>query len=61
MKPARSFYDAIIRDQESDPSEILFIDDLVENVEGAKGVGMQALKFENPIQLGTDLKILSVL
>lgn len=55
MKPARSFYDTLLRNQESDPSEILFIDDLVENVEGARSVGMQAIRFEGVEKLNASL------
>jgi len=51
MKPAQGFYDAIIKDQKIDPSEILFIDDLIKNVKGAQAAGMQAVKFENLWQL----------
>jgi HAD superfamily hydrolase (TIGR01509 family) len=51
MKPAHGFYDAIIQDQKIDPSEMLLIDDLITNVEGARAAGMQAIRFENPKQL----------
>jgi putative hydrolase of the HAD superfamily len=61
MKPAHGFYDAIIKDQRIDPSEMLFIDDLLVNVEGAQTAGMQALQFENPAQLEVTLKTLGVL
>ena len=46
MKPAHGFYDAIIKDQKIDPSEMLFIDDLLVNVEGAQTAGMQAIRLE---------------
>jgi putative hydrolase of the HAD superfamily len=61
MKPGHDFYDAIIKDQDVHPSEILFIDDITENIEAAKAIGMQALKFISPAQLETELKNLSVL
>ena len=61
MKPAHEFYDIIIRDQKIDPSEILFIDDLIINVDGARAAGMQAMKFEDPAQLEKTLKTLGVL
>ena len=51
MKPAYGFYGAIIKDQKIDPSEMLLIDDLIINVEGAQVAGMQAVKFENLTQL----------
>jgi glucose-1-phosphatase len=61
MKPARGFYDGIIQDQKIDPSEMLFIDDLAMNIEGARATGMQANQFENPIQFEAALKTLGVL
>jgi putative hydrolase of the HAD superfamily len=61
MKPAHDFYDAIINDQKIDPPELLFIDDIAENVNAAKSAGMQAVKFDNPAQLEEILKTLRVL
>lgn len=61
MKPARGFYEAIIKDQKIDPSEILFVDDLMVNIESARAAGMQAIKFENTEQLEMTLKALGVL
>jgi glucose-1-phosphatase len=60
MKPARGFYDAIIKDQEIDPSNLLFIDDLEENVKAAKIAGMQAVKFKGVEKLEVDLKTFNV-
>ena len=61
MKPAHGFYDAIIKDQKLNPSEMLFIDDLFTNVKGAQAAGMQAIRFENPKQLKENLKTLGVI
>jgi glucose-1-phosphatase len=61
MKPAREFYDFIIRDQQVAPSELLFIDDLDDNIEGARTAGMQAIKFEGVMKLEKKLKQLQVL
>ena len=60
MKPAYGFYGAIIKDQKIDPSEMLLIDDLIINVEGAQVAGMQAVKFENLTQLKEILITLGV-
>jgi glucose-1-phosphatase len=60
MKPARGFYDAIILDQGIFPSKMLFIDDLTENVKGARNAGMQILQFKTPGQLEVDLKTMGV-
>jgi len=61
MKPARGFYDAIIKDQGIFPSKLLFIDDIAENVKAAKTAGMQIIQFENPERLEIKLKDLGVL
>jgi glucose-1-phosphatase len=61
MKPAQSFYDAIIQNQGIDPSHMLFIDDLETNVKGAQMAGMQALRFENSDKLENALKTFGVL
>ena len=61
MKPAHGFYDAIIQDQKIDPSEMLLIDDLMTNVEGARAAGMQGVKFENTAQVEETLKTLGIL
>ncbi len=61
MKPAPGFYDAIIKDQGIFPSQMLFIDDIAENVEAAKSAGMQAILFRSTGELVTELKNLSVL
>ncbi len=61
MKPARAFYDIIIKDQKLDPAEMLFIDDITINVDGAQAAGMQAVKFENPVKLEEILKTFGIL
>jgi len=37
------------------PAEAVFTDDLIENVEGARAVGMHALHYQNPEQVMADL------
>ena len=44
-KPDRAFYDAIVQIEGVAPAEALFIDDLQQNVDGAKQAGLQALHF----------------
>ena len=61
MKPARGFYNAIIKDQGMLPSKLLFIDDIAENVKAAKSAGMQIIQFESTRQLETDLKKIGIL
>ena len=61
MKPARGFYDAIIKNQGILPSTMLFIDDITKNVEAARSAGMQTVKFEGIALLETNLKTLGIL
>jgi putative hydrolase of the HAD superfamily len=61
MKPVREFYDMIINKEKVDPSTLLFIDDLRTNIDGALAIGMQAVRFENTVQLQEALKTLHVL
>lgn len=43
-KPERAAYEAVTREIGVDPANILFFDDLAENVEGARAAGMQAVQ-----------------
>jgi glucose-1-phosphatase len=61
MKPAHSFYDAIIKDQAILPSRMLFVDDIAENVEAAKSAGIQAIRFKSMRELEVDFKKLGIL
>jgi glucose-1-phosphatase len=61
MKPSQGFYNAILQDQKIAPSQIVFIDDLAENIKAAKDTGMQVIKFEGITQLEANLKTLGVL
>lgn len=61
MKPAKEFYTAIIKDEGIIASEILFIDDKIENIEGALLVGMKAIKFENVSQIEMALKTFTLI
>jgi HAD superfamily hydrolase (TIGR01509 family) len=44
-KPDAAMYQAILNLMDVPPEEAVFIDDVLENVEGAQAVGMQALHF----------------
>jgi HAD superfamily hydrolase (TIGR01509 family) len=48
MKPEPQVYYLAAQSLGVEPQEALFIDDFVENVEGARRVGMQALHFQDP-------------
>jgi HAD superfamily hydrolase (TIGR01509 family) len=51
MKPVRPFYDAALSMAECEPGEGVFIDDLLENVEGARNAGFDGIQFHSFAQL----------
>ena len=55
MKPEPAIYEAALARAGCDPAECLFFDDLADNVEGARAVGMHAEQFISPEQLHADL------
>jgi len=46
LKPSQEIYEYVINELRVDARECLFIDDLKENVEGARKVGMEAIQFK---------------
>jgi epoxide hydrolase-like predicted phosphatase len=56
MKPDAAIYRYAAEAAECAPEECLFIDDLAENVAGARSVGMQGIRFESFDQLSTELR-----
>jgi putative hydrolase of the HAD superfamily len=58
MKPDHRFYEAIVEDLNKHPSEMLFIDDLESNIEGARLAGMQAIRFEGVEKLKASFNVL---
>ncbi|GAA3665776.1 HAD family phosphatase [Nonomuraea antimicrobica] len=51
VKPDREIYDEMARELGADPSEIVFIDDREENVEGAERAGMTGVHFTDAVTL----------
>ncbi|MEQ4718520.1 HAD family phosphatase [Nonomuraea sp. B19D2] len=51
VKPDREIYDEVVRALDADPSEIVFIDDRKENIEGAERVGMTGVHFTDATAL----------
>lgn len=43
-KPGKAMYEAIIKRLDADPADCLFIDDRLNNLEGAKAMGMHAIQ-----------------
>lgn len=56
IKPEPEIYNAVTNFSGLKPNEHLFIDDVLEYVEGAKNVGWNAIRFIDNDQLLTDLK-----
>jgi putative hydrolase of the HAD superfamily len=54
-KPAPGIYRHVIRELQTDPSRLLFIDDLPENIEAAREAGMNGLLFTGLDRLQRDL------
>ena len=51
MKPAPAIYQIALEKVNCTPEEAVFIDDSLENVEGARNVGMHAIHFKSPQQV----------
>jgi len=58
MKPDPGIYLIALERMNALPEESVFIDDFIENVEGAQAVGMHAIHFQTPEQTKQDLNTL---
>jgi len=47
-KPDKEAYQVIIDEHQLNPAETLFIDDLLQNIEGARAVGLQTIHLQAP-------------
>jgi putative hydrolase of the HAD superfamily len=56
MKPDPHIFHAALQAIGAQPGEAVFVDDVLENVEGAQAVGMQAIHFRSPEQAREELK-----
>ncbi len=56
IKPEAAIYEHTLEKLGVRPEEALFLDDKVENIEGARQVGVHALLFRDPETLQTDLQ-----
>jgi len=59
-KPDPRYYQIVLERLALPPDSVVFIDDLEENVEGAKAAGMNALLFTNPEELKAELEDLGL-
>ena len=60
-KPDRQIYDCLLERSQTEPEECIFIDDLIENVEAARLIGIHAIHYSNYNLLSKELKDLGVL
>ncbi len=58
MKPAEIVYETVIKSLGVAASSILFIDDVQENINGAKTLGMNGILYTNVQQLESDIRFL---
>ncbi len=50
-KPEKSIYEKVIIENKLDPSTTLFVDDLIQNIEGAEALGIQTLHCHSEVSL----------
>lgn len=55
MKPAAAIYEAASRLADTEPDQIFFVDDLLDNVEGARRAGYDAVQFTTAAELAAAL------
>ena len=60
LKPNPEIFHTLLNKYNLKAEESLFIDDNAKNVEGAKAVGINAIRFENANKLKEDLKTLNI-
>lgn len=61
VKPSEEIFRAVLEKAECLPDECIFIDDLEQNVEGAKKCGINAIQFLSAQQLETELRARNLL
>jgi epoxide hydrolase-like predicted phosphatase len=57
-KPDPRIYRLTLKRLEVEPSEAIFIDDFLRNVEGAQAAGIHAIHFQDPLQARAELEAL---
>ena len=60
LKPFKEIYNYTINKYELSPSECVFIDDRLSNVQGAINCGIKGIRFQSSMQLIKELKKLSI-
>lgn len=59
-KPERTIYEHCLGCLDVAPSEALFVDDREVNVQGARALGINAIRFESMAQIRTELEVLGL-
>ncbi len=60
QKPQKEIYEYLLDKINISSEEVVFIDDLLENIEGARNVGINAVLYKNPEDLRKSLRKLGV-
>ena len=58
MKPDPRIFQLALKGLGVQPEEAVFVDDFIENIDGARKLGINAILFQNPVQTMGDLKTL---
>lgn len=56
VKPDPKIYQTCLKGLNASPDQTLFIDDMAANVDGARALGMKAIKFDSVAQLTDDVR-----
>ena len=59
-KPSKEIYTHLLEKYDLNPDETLFLDDLQENINGAKKAGIHGIRFRNVAQVKHDLKAFGI-
>ena len=59
-KPDKQIYDFLLESSQANPGECVFIDDLIDNVNAARLIGMHAIHYRNYKLLSNELEYLGV-
>lgn len=57
VKPEPEIYQALIDKYQINPGDAVFLDDVIENLEGAKAFGFHTILFQNYMQAAEELRI----
>ena len=60
QKPQKEIYEHLLVKMNLSPEEVVFIDDLLENIKGARNVGINAILYKDPEDLKRNLRKLGV-